>query len=84
MNTGTGEPTWDAYTLRRFAVKAGLDWGAMWPKLESGHYRTWVMDEHRAAIERGVKGVPCYLIGGELYAGDVGLEELRRAIEAAG
>ena len=72
------------YTLRRFAIKAGLDWGAMWPKLESGQYRTWVMDEHRAAMERGVKGVPSYLIGGELYAGDVGLEELRRAIETAG
>ena len=72
------------YTLRRFAVKAGLDWGDMWPKLESGHYRPWVMDEHQAALEWGVKGVPSYLIQAKLYAGDVGLEELRRAIEAAG
>ncbi len=69
------------YTLRRFAIKAGLDWGAMWPKLESSHYRPWVMEEHRAAMERGVKGVPSYLIGGIMYTGDVGLEGMRRAIE---
>ena len=72
------------YTLRRFAVKAGLDWDTMWPKLESGHYRKWVMEEHRSAMERGVKGVPSYLIEGILYAGDVGLEEMQRAIEGAG
>ena len=72
------------YTLRRFALKAGLDWDAMWPKLESSHYRAWVMEEHWSAIERGVKGVPSYLIGGKLYSGDVGLDVMRRAIEGAG
>ena len=69
------------YTLRRFAIKAGLDWGDMWPKLESSHYRPWVMDGHRAAVERGVEGVPSYLIRGRLYTSDVGLEGLRKALE---
>ena len=68
------------YTLRRLAIKAQLDWRPMWLKLESGHYRSWVMEEHRAAVDRGVKGVPSYLIGEQLYAGDVSLEELRSAI----
>ena len=68
------------YTLRRLAIKAKLDWRLMWLKLESGHYRSWVMEEHRAAVDRGVKGVPSYLIGEQLYAGDVSLEELRSAI----
>ena len=72
------------YTLRRFAMKAGLNWGAMWPKLESGHHRPWVTEEHQAAVERGVKGVPSYLIGGNLYTGDIGVEVLRKAIEQAG
>ena len=71
------------YTLRRLAIKAGLDWGAMWPKLESSHYRPWVMEEHRAALDRGVKAVPSYLIGGNMYTGDVGLEGMRRAIKGA-
>ena len=72
------------YTLRRSAIKIGLDWGTMWPTLESGHYRAWVMAEHRAAVERGLKGAPSYLIGGRMYAGVVGLDELRAALEAAG
>ena len=41
------------------------------------------MDEHRAAMERGVKGVPLYLIGGNMYTGDVGLEEMREVVEGA-
>lgn len=72
------------YTLRRFAIKAGLNWGVMWPKLESGHHRPWVMEEHQAAMELGVKGVPSYFIGGNLYTGDVGVEVIRKAIEDAG
>ncbi len=68
-------------TLRRSAIKAGLDWPAMWSKLESSHYRPWVMDEHRAAVDRGVNEAPCYLIGGKMCTGDVGVEELRSAIQ---
>ena len=72
------------YTLRRSAIKAGLDWGTMWIKLASSHYRPWVMQEYRAAVERGVNGVPSYLIGGKIWTGDVGLEDLRRAVKRAG
>ena len=72
------------YTLRRFATKVGLNWDAMWPKLESSHYRPWVMEEHRAAVERGVQGVPSYLIGENMYTGDAALGVLRMAIEGSG
>ena len=71
------------YTLRRLASRAGLDWESMWPKLESGHYRPWVLEEHRAAVEQGVKGVPSYLIGGKMYTGNVGFDALRAAVEGA-
>ena len=71
------------YTLRRSASRAGLDWESMWPKLESGHYRPWVLEEHRAAVEQGVKGVPSYLIGGKMYTGDVGIDALRAAVEGS-
>ena len=69
------------YTLRSSAIKAELDWGAMWHRLSSSHYRSWVINEHRAAVERGVKGAPSYFIGGKIRAGNIGLEDLRRAIE---
>lgn len=68
------------YTLRRLASKAQLDWELMWPKLESGQYRSRVIEEHRRAVQQGVKGVPSYLIGGQIYAGDASLEELRSMI----
>jgi len=72
------------YTLRRSAIKAGLDWGAMWIKLASSHYRSWVMEEYRAAVDRGVKAAPSYLIGGKMCTGNAGLEDLRMAVEGAG
>ncbi len=72
------------YTVRRSAIKIGLDWSAMWPALESGHYRARVMEEHRVAVERGVKGVPSYLIAGKMCTGVVGLDALRAALEEAG
>ena len=71
------------FTLRRSAITAGLDWGDVWPKLESGYYRPWVMAEHWAAVDRGVPGVPSYLIGGRMLTGDIGLDELRSAIQNA-
>ena len=36
------------------------------------------------AVERGVKGVPSYLIAGKMYTGGVGLDALRAALEKAG
>ena len=72
------------YTLRRAAIKIGLDWGTMWPTLESGHYRPWVMEEHQAAVQRGLKGAPAYLIGGKMHSDGVGLDALRAALEEAG
>ena len=72
------------YTLRRSAITAGLDWGAMWIKLASSYYRPWVMEEYRAAVDRGVKGAPSYLIGEKIFTGDVGLEDLRRAVMGTG
>lgn len=71
------------YTLRKSATRAGLDWDATWVKLESGHYRSWVMDEHQAAVDLGIKAAPSYLIDGAMYTG-VGLAELRKVLVGAG
>lgn len=67
-------------TLRRSAINAKVNWPAMWTKLESSHFRPWVLEEHRAAVTRGVMSVPSYLAGGEMFAGDIGLDDLRRVI----
>ena len=69
--------------LRELTETTGLDWSALGPLLESGHYRPGVIQESEAARTRGVGGTPTYLIAGELHGGDIGLEELRSSIEAA-
>ena len=67
-------------TLRSAAIKAQVDGAAMWTRLESSHYRQWVMEEHWAAVHRGVTGIPSYLVSGKLCSGDMSLEDLRRVI----
>ena len=51
--------------------------------MEAGHYRQWVLEQHQAAVARGVTGAPAYLIGGNMCAGDADLEQLRSAIRGA-
>ena len=78
---GTGLGT--RYTLRRLSVAAGLDWGEMWPDLESGRYHNLVLAQHEAALVAGVTRTPSFMVGGRLHTGPIGAEELGAAIEAA-
>ena len=69
--------------LKGIAESAGLDWGDLGPRIESGEFRETVMREFEAAKEKGVSGTPTYEIGGELHRGDVSIDELREAIRSA-
>ena len=73
----------DLDVLKCIVEAAGMDWGELGPRIESGQYRETVMREYEAAKEKGVTGTPTYMIGGELHGGDVGIEELRKAIKSA-
>ena len=73
----------DLDVLKGIVEAAGMDWGELGPRIESGQYRETVMREYEAAKEKGVTGTPTYMIGGELHGGDVGIEELRKAIKSA-
>ncbi|MCH7843848.1 MAG: DsbA family protein [Chloroflexi bacterium] len=71
------------YTLRRLAVSVGLDWGKMWPNLDSGDYHKLVLAQHEAAKEDGVARAPSFRIGGKLHSGPMDAEELRAAVQVA-
>ena len=73
----------DPDVLKGFVEGAGMDWGDLGPRIESGEYRNAVMAEYEAAKERGVSGTPTYMIGGELHGGDVSIDDLREAIRSA-
>ena len=73
----------DLDVLKGIVEAAGMDWGDLGPRIESGEFRETVMREYNAAKEKGVTGTPTYEIGGELHPGDVGIDELREAIRSA-
>ena len=73
----------DLDVLKGFVEGAGMDWGDLGPRIESGEYRNAVMAEYEAAKEKGVGGTPTYMIGGELHGGDVSIDDLREAIRSA-
>ena len=73
----------DLDVLKGFVEAAEMDWADLGPRIESGEYRETVMREYEAAKEKGVAGTPTYLIGGELFGGDVSIDELREAIKSA-
>jgi len=79
----TGADINDLDVLKGIVEAAGMDWGELGPRIESGQYRETVMREYEAAKEKRVTGTPSYMIGGELHGGDVGIEELREAIKSA-
>ena len=69
--------------LERIVEASGMDWSDLGPRIESGEFRAKVMEEYEAAKELGVAGTPAYMIGGRLYKGDVGIDQLREAIKSA-
>ncbi|MEE3250093.1 MAG: DsbA family protein, partial [Chloroflexota bacterium] len=73
----------DLDVLKGIAEASGMDWSDLGPRIESGEFRTKVMEEYEAAKELGVGGTPTYMIAGELHKGDVGIDELRQAIRSA-
>ena len=72
------------YTIRRLALITGLDWGELWPKLESGSYHSRVLAQHEAALKAGVVRTPSFQVSGRLHAGPIDADQLRAAVQAAG
>ena len=73
----------DLEVLKGIAEGAGLDWGDLGPRIESGQYQDTVVAESEDAKEKSVGGTPTYMIDGELHRGDVSIDELREAIQSA-
>ena len=72
------------YTIRRLSISIGLDWGDMWPKLDSGAYQELVLAQHEEASEAGVVRTPSFRVGGRLHSGAMSFDDLTAAVQAAG
>ena len=79
----TGANLGEMPVLQKVAQEVGLDWAELEGRLQSGHYRQQVLDEHDDAKGRDVGVVPTYVVDGEYLKGDVSLEDLQAAIRKA-
>ena len=59
----------DMGVLQLLAQESGLDWVELRPRLESGHYRSRVLDQHLEAVKLGIQGIPAFLTGNQLFTG---------------
>ena len=73
----------DMAVLQRLAGDSGLEWTKLSAHLDSGHYRTRVLDQHREAVEMGIQGIPAFLIGNQLFTGAQPYETFKMVMDRA-
>ncbi len=67
--------------LESLAKSSGLDWEVLQPRLESGHYREQVTEQHREAVSLGIQGIPAFLIGNLMFTGAQPYEVFKKVID---
>ena len=67
--------------LKPLALESNLDWEELKPRLESGHYRNQVLEQHGEAVNMGINGVPAFLIGNLLFTGAQPYETFEMVID---
>ena len=59
----------DLAVIQEVAEGSGLDWSELSQRLESGYYRDRVMSQFQEAAGMGIRGVPAFLIGNQMFTG---------------
>lgn len=76
----------DLEVIQEVAEGCGLNWPELSQRLESGYYRETVMTQFQEAMEIGIRGIPAFLIGNQLFTGaqpyDVFKQAMARAQES--
>ncbi len=73
----------DMDVLESLAKTSDLDWDVLKPRLESGHYKDQVMEQHREAVSLGIQGIPAFLIGNLMFTGAQPYEVFKKVIDRA-
>lgn len=73
----------DLEVIRETAQSCGLDWGELSQRLESGYHRKTVLAQYQEALELGVRGVPAFLVGNQLFTGAQPYEIFKLAVSRA-
>jgi predicted DsbA family dithiol-disulfide isomerase len=59
----------DLAVIEEVAVECGLNWPELSHRLETGYYREAVLTQYQDAMEIGIRGIPAFLIGNQLFTG---------------
>ncbi len=73
----------DLAVIQEVAEQTGLNWSELSQRLESGHYRDSVMSQFQEAMGLGIRGVPAFLIGNQMFTGAQPYEVFKMAMARA-
>lgn len=69
--------------LEGIATDCGLDWSQLKERLESAYYRETVLQQYKAGLDMGVRGIPAFIIGNNGFMGAQPYEAFQRAAQEA-
>ena len=78
-----GKNLGDMAVIQEPALQCQLDWKELSERLESGYYRETVLAQYQEAINLGIRGVPAFLIGNQLFTGAQPYEIFKLAMTRA-
>ena len=78
-----GKNLGDLEVIRELALDCGLDWPELSERLESGYHRDTVLAQYQEAVNLGIRGVPAFLIGNQLFTGAQPYEIFKLAVSRA-
>ena len=64
-----GKNLGDMAVLEELALQCDLNWPELSERLESGYYTDTVMAQYKQAMNLGIRGIPAFLIGNQLFTG---------------
>ena len=64
-----GKDLGDLAVIEELAGKCGLDWPELSDRLASGYYTEAVTTQYQEAVNLGIRGIPAFLIGNQLFTG---------------
>ena len=59
----------DLSVIQEVAEECNLNWPELSQRLESGYYQERVMTQFQDAMDMGIRGIPAFLIGNQLFTG---------------
>ena len=69
--------------LKDIAINCGLDWDQLELGLRSGFYRDKVLNQYKAALEIGFRGIPAFVIGNNGFTGAVPYDIFKQMAQEA-